>query len=92
MKKLLKAVSKINRKSLKHAKRDQILLDQFEGVEGPIDTKHMLISLMLPQRLKCLFKRWSAKLRFFVELGMSTGKLFTGVGNKRDQLFSGISM
>ena len=52
MKKLLKAVSKINRKSLRHAKRDQILLDQFEGLEGPIDTKHMLISLMLPPAIK----------------------------------------
>lgn len=52
MKKLLKSVRKINRKSLKHAKQREIFLDQFEGFEGPIDTKHMLISLMLPPAVK----------------------------------------
>jgi|ERR1035438_1288446 transposase-like protein len=52
MKKLLKAVSKINRKSLRHSKRADILNDQFEGLTGPIDTRHMLISMMLPPAIK----------------------------------------
>jgi transposase-like protein len=52
MKNVLKAVRKINRKSLKHAKRTEILTDKFESLTGPIDTRHMLISLMLPPAIK----------------------------------------
>ena len=52
MKKLLKPVRKINRKSLRYAKKSEILADQFEGLEGPIDTRHMLISMMLPPAVK----------------------------------------
>lgn len=52
MKKVLKAVRKINRKPLKYAKPADILSDQFQGLEGPIDTQHMLISMMLPSAIK----------------------------------------
>jgi transposase-like protein len=52
MRTVLKAVRKINRKPLVHAKTDDILNDQFQGLEGPIDTQHMLISMMLPPAVK----------------------------------------
>lgn len=52
MKKLLKSVRKINRKSLKHAKISDVLADQFQGLDGPIDTRHLLISMMLPPAVK----------------------------------------
>ncbi len=52
MPKVLKAVRKINRKPLVHAKSEEVLNNQFEGVDGPIDTQHMLISMMLPPAVK----------------------------------------
>ena len=45
---VLKSVKKINRKPLKHARRQDILEEKFEGLEGPIDTQHLLISTLLP--------------------------------------------
>ncbi len=49
---VLKAVKKINRKPLKHARRQDILEEKFEGIEGPIDTQHLLISTLLPPAIK----------------------------------------
>ena len=74
MKKLLKAVSKINRKSLRHAKRDEILLDQFEGLEGPIDTKHMLISLMLPPAVKMFIQEMEREVESLCGIRYEYGK------------------
>jgi transposase-like protein len=37
---------------LKHARRDDVLNDHFEGVEGPLDTQHLLISALLPPAVK----------------------------------------
>jgi putative transposase len=62
MKNLLKAVRKINRKCLKHAKKSEILADQFEGLEGPIDTRHMLISMMLPPAIKMFIQEMEAEV------------------------------
>jgi putative transposase len=49
---VLKAVKKINRKPLVHARRQDILDEKFEGIEGPIDTQHLLISTLLPPAIK----------------------------------------
>lgn len=49
---VLKAVKKINRKPLKHARRQDILEEKFEGLDGPIDTQHLLISTLLPPAIK----------------------------------------
>jgi putative transposase len=49
---VIKAVKKINRKPLKHARRQDILDEKFEGIEGPIDTQHLLISTLLPPAIK----------------------------------------
>lgn len=49
---VLKSVRKINRKPLKHARRQDILENKFEGIEGPIDTQHLLISTLLPPAVK----------------------------------------
>ena len=40
------------RQPLKHAKRQDILADKFEGIDGPIDTQHLLISTLLPPAVK----------------------------------------
>lgn len=37
---------------LKHARRADVLADRFEGLDGPIDTQHMLISMLLPPAVK----------------------------------------
>lgn len=54
--KLLKPVQKINRKQLVHAKRRDILEEKFEGLDGPIETRHALISLFLPSTVKMLME------------------------------------
>lgn len=51
---VLKSVRKINRKKLVHAKRRDVLEEQFEGLDGPIETRHALISLFLPPTVKML--------------------------------------
>ncbi len=53
---VLKAVRKINRKPLKHARRQDVLEDKFEGLDGPIDTQHLLISTLLPPAIKKFIK------------------------------------
>jgi hypothetical protein len=40
-KNVLKALKKINRKPLKHAKKSDILSDRFENLEGPIEMQHL---------------------------------------------------
>jgi transposase-like protein len=40
------------RQPLKHARREDIVADKFEGIEGPIDTQHLLISTLLPPAVK----------------------------------------
>ena len=49
---VLKAVKKINRKPLKHAKKADIIADKFENLAGPIETQHLLISTLLPPAVK----------------------------------------
>jgi transposase-like protein len=56
MNKLLKAVRKIKRKSLTHARAGDILSDKFQSLDGPIDTQHMLISMMLPSAVKAFIR------------------------------------
>jgi putative transposase len=51
-KNVLKTVRKINRKTLKHAKKSDIVTDKFENLEGPINTQHLLISTLLPPAVK----------------------------------------
>ena len=52
MRQVLKAIGKSNRKKLVYVKRADAMADRFEGSEGPIDTQHMLISMMLPPAIK----------------------------------------
>jgi transposase-like protein len=40
------------RKPLKHARRKDVAENKFEGLNGPIETQHMLISALLPQNVK----------------------------------------
>lgn len=56
MAKVLKAVKKINRKPLKHARRQDILNEKFEGIDGPIDSQHLLISTLLPPAVKMFLR------------------------------------
>lgn len=52
MKSVLKSVRKINRKKLVYVEPAAALADKFEDADGPIDTSHMLISMMLPPAIK----------------------------------------
>jgi putative transposase len=62
MKKILRPVRKINRKSLSYAKKSDILANQFLGIEGPIDTQHLLISMMLPSAVKEFIRELEAEV------------------------------
>lgn len=44
--------SRKSRLPLKHARKDDVLADRFEGLDGPVETQHMLISLLLPPAVK----------------------------------------
>ncbi|MEN0060414.1 MAG: hypothetical protein AAGB31_16355 [Bdellovibrio sp.] len=52
MAKLLNVAGKSNRKPLKHARKEEIIEDKFESMQGPIDTQHLLISTLLPPAVK----------------------------------------
>ncbi|MFN3454323.1 MAG: transposase [Pseudobdellovibrio sp.] len=52
MAKLLKVAGKSNRKPRKYVKKNDALSDQFETIQGPIDTQHLLISTLLPPAVK----------------------------------------
>ena len=44
------------REPLKHAKRKDVLENKFEGLDGPIDTQHLLISTLLPPAVKAFIE------------------------------------
>jgi transposase-like protein len=61
-KNVLKALKKINRKKLQHAKKSDILSDRFENLEGPIETQHLLISTLLPPAVKEFIRQCEAEV------------------------------
>lgn len=40
------------KKPLTYAKKSEVQLDQFTGIDGPIESRHLLISMMLPSAVK----------------------------------------
>lgn len=44
------------RQPLKHARRKDVLENKFEGLDGPIDTQHLLISALLPPAVKAFLE------------------------------------
>lgn len=54
---VLKSPKKINRVKLSRAKRREVLSDRFEGLDGPIDSQHLLISLLLPPAVKAFLEQ-----------------------------------
>jgi len=48
--------SRKSRRPLKHARRADVLENKFEGVEGPIDTQHLLISALLPPAVRAFLE------------------------------------
>lgn len=72
---VLKAVRKINRKKLNHAKQDEIVADKFENLEGPIDTQHLLISTLLPPAVKAFIEQCSQEVDVLCGTRYEHGKL-----------------
>ena len=50
------------KKPLVHAKIQDIRGDIFEGLEGPIESKHLLISMLLPPAVKAFMKELEAEV------------------------------
>lgn len=59
---VLKSVKKINRKPLKYAKMAEIMANNFENLEGPIETQHLLISTLLPPAVKAFIAECAAEV------------------------------
>ena len=89
MKKLLKPVRKINRKSLRYAKKSEILADQFEGLEGPIDTRHMLISMMLPPAVKMFIQDMEREVKALCGDRYKHGKTLHRWGTQKGSIILG---
>jgi putative transposase len=45
------------RQPLKHARIEDVVQDKFEGLNGPIDTQHLLISALLPPAVKMFIEQ-----------------------------------
>ncbi len=60
---VLKAVKKINRKPLKHAKKAEIMNNKFENLDGPIETQHLLISTLLPPAVKAFIAECESEVK-----------------------------
>ena len=60
---VLKSVGASKRRKLVHAKRNEVLSDQFQGVEGPLDTQHLLISALLPPAVKAFMVEIEEEVR-----------------------------
>ena len=89
MAKVFKAVKKINRKSIKHARRDDIIAGRFESAEGPIDSKHMLISMMLPQSVKEFMRELESEVTQICGARYSHGKVNQRWGTQNGSVIIG---
>lgn len=45
------------RQPLKHARRKDVAEGKFEGIDGPIETQHLLVSLLLPENVKAFIRQ-----------------------------------
>lgn len=50
------------KKPLFHAKRADVRNDIFEGLSGPIESKHLLISMLLPPAVKAFLKELESEV------------------------------
>jgi transposase-like protein len=50
------------RPALNHARRKDVLADKFEGIDGPLDTQHLLISTLLPPAVKAFMKELESEV------------------------------
>src|SRR3989344_2447316 len=86
MEKVLKAVKKINRKPLKHARRQDILEEKFEGIDGPINTQHMLISTLLPPAVKMFLQDCAREVNVLCGERYKHGKLNQRWGDQKGSI------
>lgn len=72
---VLKAVKKFNRKPLRHARRQDVFENRFEAAEGVIDSRHMLISMMLPESVKAFMKELEVEVSQICGARYAHGKI-----------------
>lgn len=89
MKKLLRPVRKINRKSLVHAKKSDILTGQFLGAGGPINTQHLLISMMLPSAVKEFIRELEEEVDVICGARYKHGKVNQRWGSQKGSIILG---
>ena len=83
---VLKSVKKINRKPLNHARRQDILDEKFEGIEGPIDTQHLLISTLLPPAIKMFLRECLSEVEQLCGERYKHGKLNQRWGDQKGSI------
>jgi transposase-like protein len=88
-KNVLKAVKKINRKPLKHAKKAEIIADKFENLDGPIETQHLLISTLLPPAIKAFIAECESEVEKLCGDRYRHGKTNNRWGSQRGSIVLG---
>ena len=83
---VLKAVPKINRKKLMHAKKADISENKFEGLDGPIDTQHLLISTLLPPAVKEFLRQCEKDVETLCGLRYEHGKTNQRWGSQKSSI------
>lgn len=86
---VLKAVKKINRKKLVHAKKSDIVQDKFEGLDGPIDTQHLLISTLLPPAVKAFIAECEKEVEALCGARYKHGKTIHRWGSQEGSIILG---
>lgn len=74
------------RQPLKHAQREDILADRFEGVDGPIDTQHLLISALLPPAVKAFMQEIAREVGSLCGSRYEHGKINQRWGTQRGSI------
>jgi putative transposase len=89
MRTVLKPVRKINRKPLKHARRKDIAVDKFEGIDGPIDSQHLLISTMIAPAVKKFLTELEAEVAMLCGARYAHGKELQRWGSQNGSIILG---
>lgn len=71
---------------LKHARREDVLNDQFEGITGPIDTQHLLISALLPPAVKAFIQECEREVKQLCGARYEHGKVNQRWGTQKGSI------
>ena len=86
MKQLLKVVKSGKRNRLVHAKKSDVLANKFENLDGPIDSQHLLISMLLPPAVKAFLEECDREVDKLCGSRYGHGKINTRWGVQKGSI------